>query len=91
LYDNKISLGKNDKGIMIYHSFGNEYIGRWYIVRSNKNNFKWNNKKRELIYISPEWEDTLPDGKCKIKKNVKIKINFTEEGWKKLISYYDDK
>ena len=84
-YENCLDIQYKDLDkIYIYHSYNNKnFSGRWYSFQ--KNNYKLDGKKYILTYIIPEY-DEWDTGK--IKKNVKIKIFFTEKGWNKFIMYF---
>jgi len=85
---NSLTVSKDKKrdDFYMYHSFDTldkKYSGRWYNNSIKvQSNLKLNHKKKQMIYVIPEWQTDTS-----IKKKVPITINFTEKGWKKLIKF----
>ena len=77
---NKLDISTKDNKIHIYHMFNAQdgYSGRAYGYRKDIN-IKFNDSKKQLTYKLPEYENNY-----NAVKNVLIKINFTETGWRKV-------
>ena len=94
---NYLNIRHNDnKTFYIYHSYNFynnddeiERQGRWYIMSIHMNNmkFNWNKRQLEIMLKNIDWEDDIT-GKS-MKKDVKIKILFTERGFMKLNKFMD--
>jgi hypothetical protein len=86
---------KNNRFIMVYHSFGMKQANnfRWYNTQfenaESEKLLKLDSKKRILHYTIPDWEDELEDGAYIFKTNVPIKIYFTESGWRKFTKNFE--
>lgn len=84
---NKRLIKKNeDDTYYIYHSFNTKdrgWSGRWYNVHMNPQLFQWDDKRREVTYIIPEWEEGI-----NFVENVPITIKFTKNGWSKFLNYF---
>lgn len=85
--NNKLSVDKKGNHFFVYHMFDNNkgWSGRWYNTKLTTNLFQWNNEKRQVTYIIPEWEIEKKDELVVI-KNVPITITFNEHGWN---DFYD--
>ena len=94
--DLKINYNNKNNNYYIYHSydsvdnkFNKIYSGRWYLVDFIPDSKKLNHKNKTFSTLlkNIEWED-FETGKIK-KKNIKLKIFFSESGFKKLIKYFN--
>jgi hypothetical protein len=90
---NKLTIIKNkDDTIFVYHSYDKvstdkkkiTYSGRWYNSKLNINDCHLNKKKNMLNVIlkNVAWEDF--DSNKTIKKDVSIKILFSDKGFEKI-------
>jgi hypothetical protein len=94
--DLRIKYNNEKKKLYIYHSydsvdnnFNKIYSGRWYLVNFTPylKTLNHKNKTFNTLLKNIEWQD-FNTGKIQI-KNVKIKIFFSESGFKKIIKYFN--
>ncbi len=95
--DLKIKYNDEKNNFYIYHSYDSVdinlnkkiYSGRWYSVNfiPDSKTFNHKNKTFNTLLKNIEWED-FDTGKIST-KNIKIKIFFTESGFKKLIKSFN--
>lgn len=88
---NRFSIRRSQSGkIIVYHSFScnkKGYTGRWYCGDlCESNHWKLNKKTRSFVWNAPEWTNWKDNS---IKKNVLIRIFFTEKGWNKLTKFLE--
>jgi len=84
-YDiNKLNITNAKGHIHIYHSYNNKqkYSGRWYNTDLSSDEYVLNSKNKTFVYTIPEYED---NASSKIKKNVKVTISFTADGYDKFV------
>ncbi len=94
---NILTIKKNGNNTFwIWHIFSNKdtdnldntYSGRLRRAEATLNDFVLDNANRTLVYITPEWEDE--DDNFNIINDVKITIEFTKHGWRKLLNILYD-
>lgn len=92
---NKLYFTKNNDGTYyIYHMYDNfdnnnkiDFTGRWYNVKFNidENMLDVNNKLLKVSFKNVEWETE----NTYEKKNVRIQIQLTDDGIKKLLKFIE--
>lgn len=84
-----IRMGENGK-LFVYHSFWSSkkgYTGRWYCGDlCGSDRWKLNKRTRSFVWNAPEWTNWKD---YSVKKNVLIRIFFTEKGWNKLTKFLE--
>lgn len=84
----KSNNGKNS--LFLYVSYialkPTDFTGRFYNnnITENDKNISFDNEKRIMTYVVPEFE--IDNGK--IIKNVPVKIYFSDNGWNKIVNFF---
>lgn len=95
--NNKLSITKNKKykknnKFYIYHIFDNYkgWSGRWYNTQITSKLLEFDDVKKQVTYIIPEWEKDQ-NNKITIIKNVPITITFSNLSWIRFYNIFHQK